>query len=77
MMVTLLPVFVCSWVEMLYLELGRYLINSEILEDKRQHAEDRGREGRSVQVSTVEAGKCCSGLKARLKDSYLFSWECR
>lgn len=48
MMVTLLPVFVCSWVEMLYLELGRYLINSEILEDKRQHAEDRGREGRSV-----------------------------
>ena len=34
MMVPLLLVFVCSCVEMSYLELGRYLINSEILRTK-------------------------------------------
>lgn len=76
MIVPLLSGFVCSCVEMSCLELGRYLINSEIFWGQKAHAEDGGREGHSAQVSMVDAGKCCSDLKARLKDSCLCYWEC-
>lgn len=70
-MVPLLPLcFVCSCVEMSYLELGRYLINiKRSFEDKEQYAENGGREWCRVQVFVVAAGMWWPDLTVETKDN--------